>query len=367
MSAVLSWPRTHPEARPARRIVLLGTGTVATAFIERHAQLAGRIAHLPPIGVIANARGSRTCDDQSPAEVAHALCGLPAQASAVALPVVHAGDLVVDATASDAVAACHAPWLAAGADVITANKLGAGGPLARWQAIEQARRRSGRHYGDSATVGAGLPVLASLRSLRAGGDAIHGVAGVLSGSLGWLFQHHDGSEAFSALVRRAHAQGFTEPDPRQDLSGADVKRKLLILARAAGQALPEDAVTVESLLPQALPVASGASADLPWHWLDARLRERLAQAQARGEVLRFVGRLHEGRARVALEALPREDPLAGGSGTDNRVALWSDRYRERPLLVQGPGAGAAVTAAALLDDVLRAAKKLPTGIGRPNA
>ncbi|KGM57440.1 hypothetical protein N799_08380 [Lysobacter arseniciresistens ZS79] len=261
--------------------------------------------------------------------------------------------IVVDATASDRVATHHADWLAQGIHVVTACKLAQGTSLPRWQQIQAARVRGGSEYGDAATVGAGLPLLRSIRDLRAGGDRVHAIAGVLSGSLAWLFNHYDGLRPFSGFVRQAREAGYTEPDPREDLSGEDVRRKILILARAAGHALESDAVEVESLVPAALAACAREDVDAALPLLDAQLRERFAEARKEGAKLRFVARLEHGRARVGLEALADDHPLAGGAGTDNRLAIWSDRYSEQPLVIQGPGAGAGVTAAALLDDVLR--------------
>jgi homoserine dehydrogenase len=261
--------------------------------------------------------------------------------------------IVIDATASQDVAGWHARWLEQGLIVVTANKAGTGGSLSNYRAIA----RHGERYGDAATVGAGLPLLRSLRELRAGGDRILGLAGVLSGSLAWLFDRYDGMRPFSELVREARALGYTEPDPRLDLSGQDVKRKLLILARNAGFALEENAVEVESLLPDVLIKANAEQLDAALPALDAPLRERFQAAYKLGRRLRFIARLDaEGHARVGLEALEPNDPLAVGSGCDNRVALWSCRYAQQPLVIQGPGAGAEVTAAALLDDVLRLAR-----------
>ena len=269
--------------------------------------------------------------------------------------------ILIDATASDAVAARHADWLAQGIHVVTACKLGAGTSLQRWRAIRSACVQVGTRYGDSATVGAGLPLLRSIRDLQAGGDRIHAIAGVLSGSLAWLFHHYDGLRPFSSFVHEAHNAGYTEPDPREDLSGEDVCRKLLILARAAGVALDRDAVAVESLVPPALAMRDRQHMEGALPQLDAPLRARYAAAYKRGEKLRFIARLQcDGQqaasVRVGLESLAADDPLGGGAGTDNRVAIWSDRYRKQPLLIQGPGAGAEVTAAALLDDALRIAR-----------
>ena len=263
-----------------------------------------------------------------------------------------AAQIVLDATASDTIAARHADWLARGVHVVTANKLGRGASLARAESIEQACFASGARYGDAATVGAGLPLLRSLRALRAGGDAIHGVAGVLSGSLAWLLARFDGSVPFSTLVREARAAGYTEPDPRIDLSGEDVRRKLLILARAAGVALEAEDVHVESLVPDALANADVEAIDEHLASLDAPLQSLLDAARDTGGRLHFVARWHDGVAHVGLETLVPTHPLAAGGGTDNRVAIRSARYSEQPLVIQGPGAGADVTAAAMLDDVL---------------
>ena len=265
------------------------------------------------------------------------------------------GDLVIDATASDTVAGWHPEWLQRGIHVVTANKLGNGGDLARAQAIVDAQK-SGARYGDSATVGAGLPLLRLIRELVAGGDRIHTVEGVLSGSLAWLLSRYDDTRPFSDLVRAARDAGYTEPDPRQDLSGEDVRRKLLILARAAGLPLEARDIKVSSLVPQALQDASVEEVDARLTALDAPLRERFVNAYRNDARLCFVGRFDAERgASVALRALPLSHPLASGLGTDNRAAIFSDRYREQPLVIQGPGAGATVTAAALLDDVLRIA------------
>jgi homoserine dehydrogenase len=266
------------------------------------------------------------------------------------------GDIVIDATASDAVADWHAEWLGRGVHVVTANKLGAGAGLGRAQAIQRARSEAATHYGDSATVGAGLPLLSSLRALVAGGDRIHRVEGVLSGSLAWLFHHYDGTRAFSGFVRQARLAGYTEPDPRIDLSGEDVRRKLLILARAAGLPLQSEEVQVDSLVPAGLAALPLAALDDALELLDAPLAQRFQAARRDGAKLRFLGRFDDHGASVGLQALPADHPLCSGGGTDNRVAIFSDRYRDQPLVIQGPGAGAEVTAAALLDDVLGIAR-----------
>ena len=357
MSAVLA-ERVRVATNPGGNlpaIALLGVGTVGSALLAR-------IARLRPALKLSSVANSRHClrsiDGIAIAHAREQLPFAPAQCLhevADTLPGIGSG-IVIDATASQDVADWHARWLEQGLVVVTANKAGTGGRLADYLAIA----RHGDRYGDAATVGAGLPLLRSLRELRAGGDRIHGIAGVLSGSLAWLFDRYDGMRPFSEWVREARALGYTEPDPRLDLSGADVKRKLLILARNAGFALEEDAVEVDSLVPDVLAGAAADRLDRVLPALDGPLRERFQAAYKEGRRLRFIARLDgDGRARVGLEALERDDPLSAGSGCDNRVALWSCRYAQQPLVIQGPGAGAEVTAAALLDDALRLVRSNP--------
>lgn len=360
MSSVI---RLVPTERRAPRLALLGTGVVGSAFVARYQRLQVGESPLPDFAWLANSRAVHACVPSQGDFLGEALASanaapprsdsLPPWAETEAL---RDGDIVIDATASEAVADWHAEWLGRGVHVVTANKLGIGGGLVRAQAIQRARREAATRYGDSATVGAGLPLLSSLRALVAGGDRIHRVEGVLSGSLAWLFNHYDGSRPFSDLVRQARQTGYTEPDPRIDLSGEDVRRKLLILARAAGLALQSEDVRVDSLVPDALAALPLTALDDELESLDAPLEQRFREAQREGAKLRFLGRFDSDGASVGLQALPADHPLCGGGGTDNRVAIFSDRYPDQPLVIQGPGAGAEVTAAALLDDVLGIAR-----------
>jgi len=343
---------------PAPKLALLGTGVVGTAFVSRYQRLQQSGHPLPAFAWLANSRALQYCDELPARALAEARAStleagaLPPWAETEAL---RRGDVLVDATASENVADWHAAWLARGVHVVTANKLGYGGALSRASAIAEAKQEGNARYGDSATVGAGLPLLRSLRELVAGGDRIHRVEGVLSGSLAWLFHHYDGMRPFSGFVREARQFGYTEPDPRLDLSGEDVRRKLLILARAAGLPLQGEAVNVESLVPQPLAALPLEELDRGLDQLDASLAAHFKAAYRNGAKLRFLGRFDDSGASVGLQVLPADHALCGGGGTDNRVAIFSDRYCDQPLLIQGPGAGAEVTAAALLDDVLKIA------------
>lgn len=337
-------------------VVLLGTGVVGGALLRLLATPAASAVYL--VGAanstrqIVNARGivpihvpsllQTTAAGRNEADLLAAL-----DASGAAHRV------IVDATASDETAARHAVWLDAGYHVVSANKAAIGEGLASWRAVHEASARGGVEYGDAATVGAGLPVLSTLRRLRECGDRLRMLEGVFSGSLSWLFNRFDGSQPFSALLHEARAFGYTEPDPRIDLGGADVARKLLILARSGGHAIDSAQVEIESLVPAHL-----RELDVPTFLaradeLDAALEDRRARAAETGCVLRFLARLDQhGAARVGLAEVATSHPAARLAGTDNLFALRTERYRKQPLVIQGPGAGPEVTAQALLGDLL---------------
>ena len=264
--------------------------------------------------------------------------------------------LIIDCSGSTNVAERYAGWLAAGIHVVTPNKQAGSGPLARYQAIREAAASTGARFRYEATVGAGLPVITTLRDLVDTGDEVSAIAGIFSGTLAWLFNKYDGSVPFSELVTQARAMGYTEPDPRDDLSGVDVARKLVILAREAGHELSLEDVAVESLVPEALRQASVEDFMARLHEVDAAFAQRLAQARACGHVLRYVAQFSPGQApSVGLVELPADHAFANLRLTDNVVQFTTRRYCDNPLVVQGPGAGPEVTAAGVFADVLRVA------------
>ncbi len=267
--------------------------------------------------------------------------------------------VMIDCTADARVAARYADWFAAGLHVVTPNKKAGSAALPEYRRMQQARREAGTHYLYEATVGAALPIIMTLRDLRETGDGIRLIEGIFSGTLAYLFNVFDGSRPFSAIVADAKDRGFTEPDPRDDLSGMDVARKLVILGREVGLALELDAVEIESLVPPELrdcPVAEFLER-LPA--FDARMAERLAAARRDGKRLRYVGRLTAaGRATVSVEAIDSAHAFAHMALTDNIVRFVTDRYCDNPLIIQGPGAGPAVTAGGVFGDLLRLAAYL---------
>ncbi|HLY53205.1 MAG TPA: bifunctional aspartate kinase/homoserine dehydrogenase I, partial [Steroidobacteraceae bacterium] len=267
--------------------------------------------------------------------------------------------VLVDCTASAAIAARYADWLAAGIHIVTPNKRANSGELAYYRRLRNARRSGASHYLYEATVGAGLPVVHTLRDLCETGDEVQSVEGILSGTLAYLFNVYDGSKGFSEIVRDARRRGYTEPDPRDDLSGTDVARKITILGREMGLELELSDIKVESLVPEEL---RGGSIEefmerLPRY--DAMMRGRIDSARSRGKVLRYVGRLTaEGEASVGLTELPANHVFANIALTDNVVRFVTRRYCDNPLIVQGPGAGPEVTAGGVFADLLRLAAYL---------
>jgi aspartokinase/homoserine dehydrogenase 1 len=265
--------------------------------------------------------------------------------------------IIIDCTASSAVAERYAQWLGAGIHVVTPNKKANSASLTQFRAMHAARREAGSHYLYEATVGAGLPVIQTLSDLRQTGDELRSVEGIFSGTLAYLFNAFDGSRPFSEIVGEAKARGYTEPDPRDDLSGTDVARKLTILAREAGLDIEMSEVEVQSLVPEALRGGTIAEfmAGLPA--FDAAMNQRLAAAEAAGQVLRYVGRLDltTRRATVGLVQVDRRHAFANMALTDNIVRYQTARYCDNPLIVQGPGAGPEVTAGGVFGDLLRCA------------
>lgn len=242
---------------------------------------------------------------------------------------------------------------AAGANAVLANKDPLTGPQAQYAALIGSEDEAGGSLGVSATVGAGLPVLRTLAALVASGDTLVEVSACASGSLGFLCDQLSHGVAFDEALRQAMAQRFTEPDPRQDLSGFDVARKLLILARTAERTTELTDVRVESLTPpNAVNMPVPAFLDAIPHYAN-HLAERAARARVDGRVLRYVARLDaDGRLSASLLDLPAGDPLARGHGPENVFVLRTGRYDANPLTIAGPGAGVAVTAGAVVSDLL---------------
>jgi bifunctional aspartokinase / homoserine dehydrogenase 1 len=262
--------------------------------------------------------------------------------------------VIIDCSADEAVAKHYRDWLAQGIHIVTPNKKANSAPMEYYDSLREARRAGGSHYLYEGTVGAGLPVIQTVRDLRETGDVVDSIEGILSGTLAYLFNVYDGTVPFSAIVREAKQRGYTEPDPRDDLSGTDVARKLTILAREMGLRIEMSDVKVESLVPSDL---AGGSIDEFLDGLtryDAAMLKRYQAARQAGKVLRFVGRITaKGEATVGVVELDARHAFANIALTDNVVRFATARYCNNPLIVQGPGAGPEVTAGGVFADLLR--------------
>jgi homoserine dehydrogenase len=259
------------------------------------------------------------------------------------------GAQVVDVTAAAGMESVLAAALDAGYGLVLANKKPLAGP---W---ETAQRFFGHpHVRHESTVGGGQPVIATLRTLLDTGDQIRHIEGQLSGTLGYICRRLDEGTRFSVALAAAKAHGYTEPDPRDDLGGQDVMRKLLILGRVAGWPLEAADIQVEALYPPALGHLDVNEFMLASVALDPSLAERVDAAGAAGEVLRYVAELEEGRGRVGLKPVPVESPLANLK----YVSFQTERYDDEPLLIGGKGAGVEMTAAGALGDMVSLGREM---------
>jgi len=260
--------------------------------------------------------------------------------------------IFVDCTASQAIAKKYLDIIDNGFSVVTANKIANTLDQEYYRSIRESAQNHNVHFRYETNVGAGLPIINTLQGLLATGDEVFEIHGILSGTLSYLFNSFDGQTTFSSLVSSAREKGLTEPDPREDLNGMDVARKILILARETGAKLVLPEVSVESLIPGAL------DPDLPvdeflrqFADFDSFFLDRLEKAGAEQKVLRYVGSWDGNKAKVGLEAVDHKSPFFHLHGSENLILFKTRRYHDVPLVIKGYGAGAAVTAAGVFQDI----------------
>jgi aspartokinase/homoserine dehydrogenase 1 len=347
---------------------IIGTGTVGGVLLD---QLAGRLAAIrEELGVDLRVRGIATSRQMRLDERRINLAdwrGCMAAAPSLeiksfldhiqtdALP----HTVIVDCTADESMARRYVEWLRRGIHVVTPNKKAGSSDLAYYDELRRASREGSAHYLYETTVGAGLPIIQTLRDLIQTGDEVLRVEGVLSGTLSYLFNSFDGTRPFSEVVAEARTKGFTEPDPRDDLSGMDVARKVVILAREMGLRTELADIELQSLVPAGLEEGSVDDFLEALRDHDQSIASAFEQARERGEKLRFIGSIERGgNATVRLRSVPASDALARLNLTDNLVQFSTARYTPNPLIVQGPGAGPEVTAGGIFADLLRLAAYL---------
>ena len=263
--------------------------------------------------------------------------------------------VLIDCSTSSVVPAQYKGWIERGIHLITPNKKAGTFPYPQYEELMTVGRRHGKHFLYETTVGAGLPIIGTLKDLIQTGDTIRRIEGVFSGTLAYLFWRFDGTVPFSQLVREAKELGYTEPDPRDDLTGMDIVRKAVILSREIGMRPEIEEVPVRNLVPEQLndvPIAEFLE-QLPM--IDEELLSMQQEAASEGKLLKYVGIIEpsQGTCRVELKGYPKDHPFARISGTDNIVAFTTDRYHQQPLVIQGPGAGPEVTAGGVFADLLR--------------
>ncbi|MFN4085967.1 MAG: bifunctional aspartate kinase/homoserine dehydrogenase I [Spirosomataceae bacterium] len=261
--------------------------------------------------------------------------------------------IFVDSTANKDIIQYYEGLLKQSISIVTPNKVANSGPYSQYVALQKAARQGNARFLYETNVGAGLPIINTLQGLITSGDKIHKIEAVLSGTLSFIFNTFQPGLSFAEVVRQAQAEGYTEPDPREDLSGMDVARKILILARETGIALEPADVVISPLMSETMQSAPSVEA-----FYEALVQERalfdaqIEEAQKSGKVLRFIASLENGKAHVGLQMVGPEHPFFNLAGSENIISFTTDRYRYNPLVVKGPGAGAEVTAMGVFADIM---------------
>ncbi len=262
--------------------------------------------------------------------------------------------IFLDCTASQDVANRYDQLLDSSISVITPNKKANSAEYSYYKCLHDITLKRGVKYLYETNVGAGLPIIENLRHLVGTGDKIKRIEGILSGTLSYIFNSFDGSKPFSAIVKEAREKGYTEPDPREDLNGMDMGRKLLILGREAGYIMQPDDIEIENLVPEE--ARDEGDIDHFFNVLekyDDHFAELIRQAENENKLLRYTAKFEDGKGKVGLEKMDKDHPFAATQGSDNIVVITSEHYVDRPLTVIGPGAGAYVTSSGVISDILK--------------
>ncbi|MEX0649116.1 MAG: hypothetical protein WEA56_13595 [Balneolaceae bacterium] len=259
----------------------------------------------------------------------------------------------VDATGNNEPADLYLDFMNAGIHVVTPSKLANTKEQNYFDALHQTARENDVEFLYETNVGAGLPIIQTIKNLIHSGDEIIEISGILSGTMTYLFSELDKGEQFSKTVIKARTLGYAEPDPRDDLSGEDVARKFMILARVCGIALERSELNVESMIPAPLQKVDATTFLEKLSGFDDEWKEKFEAENKRSHTLRYVGTLKEGKIDVGIKSLPKSSSLGQLKGTNNIIEIKTKRYFDQPLIIQGPGAGKEVTAAGVLGDILK--------------
>ena len=262
--------------------------------------------------------------------------------------------IFVDVTANESVSQTYANYLKQNIAVVTCNKIACSSAYENYSNLKQLSRKFNAPFLFETNVGAGLPIIDTLKHLIASGDKVHKIQAVLSGSLNFIFNNFDDKNSFHDVVKEAGVQGFTEPDPKIDLSGVDVARKILILIRESGYKMEIEDIANASFLPvECLETKNNEDFFASLIKNAAHFESLYKEALAKESRLKYVAKFEDGKASVGLQFIPKESPFYNLEGKDNIVQFYTDRYVDQPLLIKGAGAGAAVTASGIFADVIR--------------
>ncbi len=261
----------------------------------------------------------------------------------------------VDITANDKVAAVYDQLLQKSISVVACNKVAASSAYSNYKKLKDLAGEYNCRFLFETNVGAGLPIIATLNDLVRSGDRVHRIEAVLSGTLNFVFNNYDGTKLFADVVKQAQDEGYTEPDPRLDLSGTDVMRKIMILAREAGQQIEMDDIANNSFMPASCMQGSVEDFYAAMAKEEAHFKQLYEKAYAEGCKLKFVASFNDGKAAVGLQHIDPKHDLYHLYGKDNVVLFYTDRYKEQPMVVKGAGAGAEVTASGVFADIMRVA------------
>ncbi|HEX2534879.1 MAG TPA: bifunctional aspartate kinase/homoserine dehydrogenase I, partial [Chitinophagaceae bacterium] len=262
----------------------------------------------------------------------------------------------VDVTANEKVAGIYDQLFSRSISVVACNKIAPSSPYSNYLRLKDTARDHNVLFLFETNVGAGLPVIGTLNDLLRSGDAVNRIEAVLSGTLNFVFNNYNGERPFASVVRQAQEEGYTEPDPRLDLGGTDVMRKIMILAREAGEKLEMEDITNHSFMPASCMEGSVEDFYAEMERQEAHFRKLYDEAEAAGKKLKFVARYESGKASVGLQHIDPKHDFYHLYGKDNIVLFSTNRYSEQPMVVKGAGAGADVTASGVFADIIRAAR-----------
>lgn len=353
------------DGRKQINVFIAGVGTVGSRLIEQlnaqHDDLADELRLSLRVVGLANSKQHVVSDDglelsSYEKELARAPRSTVSEFAEAIVEQNLRNSIFVDVTASPEVVEIYPRLLKKSISVIACNKIAASAEYEKYAALKGLAREYGANFFFETNVGAGLPIIGTLNDLLRSGDRVSRIEAVLSGTLNFVFNNYDGTRKFAEVVHQAQDEGYTEPDPRLDLSGTDVARKILILAREAGYRMEIDEIENASFLPD--PCLAGSIADF-YRELDRHenhFRKLLDDAAGIGLKLKYMASFDRGRAAVGLRSIGPDHNFADLSGKDNAVLFYTDRYSEQPLVIKGAGAGADVTAAGVFADIIRASR-----------